>query len=724
MNRETCLSSLPLTRITSGEADWAAEPSARLMWMAQQLLLIRCFEMKLLWLKDRDLINGPVHTSVGQEAVAVGAAAALTTADRIFGSHRAHHQYLAKVLNACAPEAFNPLQQDITPAMHDAVRTLMAEVMGLAEGCCGGRGGSMHLFNAQAGVAGTNAIVAGGVPIATGAAWAQQYRGTDAIAVCFFGDGAVYQGVVHESANLAAILRAPVIYFIENNLYAVATSRQAACSARRLAEIAAGYGMPGFIVDGMDPLAVKRAVDQARQRRNDGALPCFIEAETYRFYHHAGANPGSTYGYRSKEEEADWQARDPIPQCLERLKRMGLLDAAGEQHLKRQAENCVEQAAATLTQTSATGVLITRPELWPDPAHLAKGLRDDDTAADGPFVEAEGLVCDREIKYSDAIAEVTGRWLENDRMVVVLGEEVANFGGRAYGATKGLPAKFPGRVINTPITEAGFCGLACGAAMHGMHPVVELMFSSFGLVAADQLFNQIGQLGHIYNGQVCIPLVIRTRVAIGLGYGAQHSGDPVALFSLFPGWRIFVPTTPFDYIGLFNTAMRTKSPTLIVEHQAFYGLKGNIPSGNLDFAIPSGKAKIIRPGRDLTVVAYGIMTLRSLQAAQRLAAEGVEVEVVDLRTIDDAGVDYEIIGQSIIKTGALLTVEEAPRCNSIGTKIAMECVRRYYDYFDGPPLAVAAPDIPIPVSRRLEQACIPTMEQICEAMLKTAKRQA
>jgi len=255
-----------------------------------------------------------------------------------------------------------------------------------------------------------------------------------------------------------------------------------------------------------------------------------------------------------------------------------------------------------------------------------------------------------------------------------------------------------------------------------MHPVVELMFSSFGLVAADQLFNQIGQLGHIYNGQVRIPLVIRTRVAIGLGYGAQHSGDPVALFSLFPGWRIVVPTTPFDYIGLFNTAMRTKSPTLIVEHHEFYGHKGLIPAGNLDFMIQSGKAKIVRPGRDLTAIAYGFMTHQALEAARRLMTEGIDVEVIDLRTVDDAGMDYTLIGQSIVKTGALLSVEEAPHCNSIGAKIAIECIRRYYDYFDGPPMAVTAPDIPMPVSRRLEQACIPTLDQIYEAMLKTAKR--
>lgn len=724
MNRAPCNSMFSLVRITATDADWTTEPPARLVWMAQQLLLIRCFEMKLLWLKDHDLINGPVHTSVGQEAVAVGAAAALTTSDQITGSHRAHHQYLAKVLNACAGGGFDPLNQGLSPAMTGAIRTLLAEIMGLAPGCCGGRGGSMHLFNAQAGVAGTNAIVAGGVPIATGTAWAHRYRGTDAITICFFGDGAVYQGVLHESANLAALLRAPVIYFIENNQYAVATSRRTACSARHLADIAAAYGMPALLVDGMDPLAVKLAVAEARRRKNEGGLPCFIEADTYRFYHHAGANPGSTYGYRTKEEEAAWQERDPVVQFLGRLKHLGLLDAAGEQRLNQQAEACVEQAVVSLTQVQADGVWVTRNELWPDPLNMRNGLRDEKVEANGPFVEAEDLPGQREIKYADAIAAVTGRWLEKDPMVVVLGEEVANFGGGAYGATKGLPAKYPGRVINTPITEAGFCGLACGAAMNGMHPVVELMFSSFGLVAADQLFNQIGQLGYIYGGHVDVPLVVRTRVAAGLGYGAQHSMDPVALFSLFPGWRIVVPATPCDYIGLFNAAMRARSPTLIVEHHELYGRKGKIPDDPLDFTIKLGRGKTLRAGKDVTVVAYGVMALRALEAARRLETEGVDAEVIDLRTVDDAGLDLALIGQSLMKTGALLTVEEAPRCNSIGAKIAAACVRRYYDYFDGPPGAVTGPDIPMPVSRRLEQACLPTLDQICDAMLKTAKRQA
>jgi 2-oxoisovalerate dehydrogenase E1 component len=318
---------------------------------------------------------------------------------------------------------------------------------------------------------------------------------------------------------------------------------------------------------------------------------------------------------------------------------------------------------------------------------------------------------------------VTGRWLENEPRAFVLGEEVANMGGGAYGATKGLPKRFPDRVRNTPISEAGFCGLACGAAMNGMRPIVEIMFSSFVLVAADQLFNQIGQLAHIYGGHVDVPVVVRTRIAIGLGYGAQHSLDPVALFHLFPGWRIVAPTTAFDYIGLFNTAMLAKSPTLIVEHQEFYNQKFRVPDGPPDHRVRFGAAKVRRPGKDVTVLAYAAGLLRALEAAEQLAAEGVEAEVIDLRTLDRAGLDYATIGRSVQQTGRLVTVEQAPSTNSIGAKIAAECTRRWFDYLDGPPVAVAAPDIPLPVSRRGEQACIPATAHVAVAIGQAVRRE-
>jgi 2-oxoisovalerate dehydrogenase E1 component len=705
------------------DSDWEARSPRDLVWMLQVMLVIRRFEEAILKLKDQNLVNGPVHTSVGQEAIAAGVVGALGRGDRIAGTHRAHHQYLAKGLSATAPEGFDPLEGEFTPEMDETVRVLLSEVMGLADGCCGGRGGSMHLCNPELGILGTNAIVGGGVPHATGAAWADRVLNRDAVTVCFFGDGAVYQGVVHEACNLASLWAAPVVFFVENNQYAVATHRKEGCSAESLSQVAGSYGMDACRVDGMNPLAVKLAVEEMLRRRKDGGLPCLVEAVTYRYFHHAGASPGSAYGYRGKAEESEWQARDCLAACAGQLQRIGILSDRSLERLEDRAARCIGRAVACCTEPRAGAAAVIPERLWPDPADVFCGLRDEAVLERGPFVEEQDRECASEIKYSDAIAAVTGRWMEKDPTVVVMGEEVANFGGGAYGATKGLPIRFPGRVRNTPSSESGFCGLACGAAMNGMHPIVELMFSSFGLVAADQLFNQIGQLTHIYGERIRMPLVVRTRIAIGLGYGAQHSMDPVALFNLFPGWRIFAPTTAFDYIGLFNAAMASASPTLIVEHQEFYNLKCKVPAGDLDFRVRPGAACLRRTGRDVTVAAYGFGVSLALEAAQRIAADGVEAEVLDLRSLDNAGLDYESIGRSLRKTGMLAVVEQAPASNSIGPRIAAECQRRFFDCFDGPAALIAGTDAPIPVSRKLELACMPGADSVAAALRRVARRE-
>jgi 2-oxoisovalerate dehydrogenase E1 component len=711
----------PLVEIVVEDKDWEVQSPEILLWIAQQIILIRRFEERVLRLKDQDLVYGPVHTSIGQEAVAAGVASALRAGDKISGSHRAHHHYLAKVLSALRPADYNPLRDGLTLEMKHAVEVLLAEIMGLSEGCCGGRGGSMHLYHAAGGVIGTNAIVAGGVPHATGAAWADKYLGHDNVTVCFFGEGGIYQGVVHESSNLAALWRAPIIYLIENNQYSVATTPRESCSASIKCAVGAAYDMPAMQVDGMDPLAVKLAVEHAVSTGRTG-LPCYLETQTYRYFHHAGKLAGSAYGYRDKAEEIEWRKRDPLELCIRQLTRLGLLDEERRQLLVKNADECLEEAVAHCTETQRDGTVIVRESLWPDAASLTDGLRDDAGLAGGPFLEAEEVECSEEIRYSDAIAGVTGRWLEKDPCAVVIGEDVANLGGGAYGATKGLAEKFPGRVRNTPISEAGFSGLACGAAMNGLHPVVEIMFSSFVLVAADQLLNQIGQLRHIYGGNVDMPVVVRTRVAAGLGYGVQHSLDPVALFSLFPGWRIFVPTTPFDYIGLFNAAMHSKSPTLIVEQHEFYAQRGKIPAGPADYLVRPGRAKIVRQGEDATVVAYGYMVTLALEAARQLEAEGVRIEVIDLRTLDEAALDYESIGKSLKKTNVLVTADQAPATNSVGPKIAAECLRRFFYDFEIPPGFVTGPNVSIPVSRRLEKLCLPGASQIAETVRAVLRR--
>ena len=334
------------------------------------------------------------------------------------------------------------------------------------------------------------------------------------------------------------------------------------------------------------------------------------------------------------------------------------------------------------------------------------------------FNEIEDFSEFEPMKYVDAIAAVTGRHLEKDKRVFELGEEIANFGRGPYGATKGLIEKYPDRILNTPISEAGFSGLAAGAAMAGLRPVVEIMFPDFALVAADQLFNQIGKIRHIYNNSVDMPLVVRTRIAIGCGYGGQHSMDPVGLFSLFSGWRIVAPSNAFDYIGLFNSAMLCKDPVLIVEHNVLYAAESNVPRNNLDYFIKLGKAKILKQGDSATVLCYSSTVNLAMLAAKDLQTEGIDIEVIDLRTLSPADIDYETIGQSLKKTGTLVIVEQTPASMSLGPNIACRCQQRFFDYLDTPITTIHALDIPNPVSKKLETAAVPNIDSIKNAIHK------
>jgi len=251
------------------------------------------------------------------------------------------------------------------------------------------------------------------------------------------------------------------------------------------------------------------------------------------------------------------------------------------------------------------------------------------------------------------------------------------------------------------------------------------MFPDFALMASDQLFNQIGKLRHMYGGQVCFPLVVRTRVATGFGYGGQHSMDPGGFFALFSGWRIVAPATPFDYIGLFNTAVDLQDPVLVIDHGKLYAESGPVPlhgeAPDLDYRVPYGRARVVRPGRDVTVLTYLTGVGQCTQAAEALAAEGLEAEVIDLRTLDYTGMDWAAIGASVRKTGSVLVVEQGPRSMTLGARIADEIQGRFFDYLDGPVGHVTALDVPPPVSRALEEAVLPSPAQIRAQMARGAR---
>lgn len=706
----------PWVELTTTDADWDRLDPKTLLTMLAQLHLIRHFEEEVLDLAGQKLVNGPAHSSIGQEGSAVGSVLPLLAADQINGSHRGHHQFLAKAIGYVSPDGLDPLEpysDDVNTVLY---RT-MSEIAGLSAGYCRGRGGSMHLQWIEAGAMGTNAIVGGAVPFAAGFAWNSKHAGTENVAVTYFGDGAANIGSVLETFNLAAAWKLPVCFFVENNQYAVSTTPHEATGESRLSGRGPGFGIASWRVDGMDTLAVYLATQQALAHLRAGNGPAVVEANTYRYFHQNGPFPGSAFGYRTKEEEAEWRQRDPIRQVEQHIRRRGLLDDAQLQRAEQMSKQAMATISAQLTEPDPDGKpgqLRLRPSLWPDPSFIDIGIRGDDSGLRGAtFKEAEDFTADelQSKRFVDAVAEVMHHRMDEDSRVVVLGEDVHRLNGGSRGATKGLKEAFPDRVLGTPISEAAFCGLGGGMALDGrFYPVVELMYADFIWVAADQLFNQIGKARHMFGGDHDVSMLLRIKIGTLTGYGSQHSMDPAGILATSAGWRIMAPSTPLDYVGMLNTAMRLKDPVAVLEHDAdLYRAMGPVPVHDPDFCIPLGKAAIRRPGQDATVISYLSMVDRCVQAAEQ--AE-VDAEVIDLRWLDQASIDWQTIEGSLKKTNKVLIVEQGSRQTSYGGWLADEIQRRYFDWLDAPVERVTGGEASPSISRVLEQAALASVDDI------------
>ncbi len=703
----------PWVNLSTTPADWKAASPALLATMLGELHLIRAFEETVLELAGEGLVHGPAHSSIGQEGGAVGSIVGLTTQDAVTGSHRGHHQFLAKALTHVSKGALDPAEL-VTDAVQVVLQRTLAEILGLAQGYCRGRGGSMHLQWFEAGALGTNAIVGGGVPLAAGNAWAQKRGGTKDVTVAYFGDGAMNIGSVLETMNLASAWKLPITFFVENNLYAVSTTVAEATGEPRLSARALGFGIPSWQVDGMDPLAVHLAMKEAEAVMREGGGPSFIEVETYRFFHQNGSYPGSAFGYRTKEEEASWRARDPLDRMARELIALGQIDEVGIASVRDQAQKAMLAAVAQLLEPDPDqpGKRRIIPTLWPDPGFVNVGIRGDGSELAGVrTLEPTTYAGEVETtKFVDAVAAVMNRRMDADERIIVLGEDVHRLNGGTNGATKGLSKKFEGRVLGTPISENAFAGLGGGMALDGrFRPVIEFMYPDFMWVAADQVFNQIGKARHMFGGENPVPLVLRTKVAMGSGYGSQHLMDPAGIFATSPGWRIVAPSSAADYIGLMNTALTLQDPVLVIEHVDLYGELGEVPAGDLDYFIPVGKAAVRRVGSDVTVISYLSMLKPVLQAVEQT---GIDAEVVDLRWLDRASLDWDTIGESIRKTNAVLIVEQGARGTSYGGWLSDEIQRRFFDHLDQPIERVTGGEASPSISKVLERAAIAGTEEV------------
>ena len=317
-----------------------------------------------------------------------------------------------------------------------------------------------------------------------------------------------------------------------------------------------------------------------------------------------------------------------------------------------------------------------------------------------------------EITYAQALKDAMCEEMRNDPSVVLIGEDIGVYRG-AFGVTQDMYREFPDRVIETPISEAGFVGCAIGAAMSGMRPIVELMFSDFVSVCWDMILNQAPKMHFMFGGQMSVPLVIRTAAGCGTGASGQHSQSLEAMLCHIPGLKVAVPATPYDAKGLLKTAIRDNNPVVILEPKLLYRTKGIVPAR--EYTVPLGKAETRRVGTDCTIVTYGRMVQVSLAAASKLAAEGISVEVIDLRSL--LPMDRGAVIESVKKTKRLVIVHEAVRTGGLGAEIsAMISESDAFYYLDAPIRRLCAEDVPVPFSSVLEKGVLPDEEKICAAI--------
>jgi 2-oxoisovalerate dehydrogenase E1 component len=655
----------------------AKEPDrAELLRLYRTLILIRRSELTIQVMYRNRELPGFAHLYIGEEAVATGVMAHLRQDDWITSTHRGHGHALAK---------------GVPPKL------LFAELAGKATGCNGGRGGTMHVYMPSAGLFGTNGLVGGGIPAGVGLAISAKTRGTDQVAVSFFGDGATSHGAFHESLNFAGIQNSPIVFVCENNLYATATPIHMATSNTNIASKAASYGFPGVRVDGNDVVAVWKAAGEAVRRARAGQGPTLIEALTYRQVGHQEGDPVIGWA-RTQEEWDEWFKRDPLPRYRKSLLESGSLTEADLKAIEDEVDATIREASEFARQSPQPDPTSATFHIWADPINPPLTYTEPDENPADKVVQG----------WMDAVRDGIAEEMRRDPHIIYFGEGTGDRGG-SYGHTKNLFKEFGGdRMIDTPICELGFTGAAIGASATGCRTVADLMLADFLWEAGGQIVLQASKLRYMSNGQVSVPMVIRAGSGSVKNAGPHHSGSYYPAWAHCPGLIVVVPSNPADAKGLFKTALRAGDPVVFLEQKSLLSSKGPVPTG--EYYVPFGKAKIVRQGTDLTIVSCGLWLQRSVAAAEQLASDGISVEVIDLRTI--VPLDVPTILASVKKTGRLLVVDEAYAMCGIGAEIAAIVMEEAFDELDAPVGRLHTDPVSHPFSPILEDTVTASAEKI------------
>ena len=625
-------------------------------------------------------IPGEMHLSAGQEPTAAWMSVLLRDDDFVYSTHRPHHTAISKGVD---------------------LNKMTAEIMGKKTGLGHGKGGHMHLFDPQKHFA-CAGIVGSSFPPAVGAALSFKLDGKDNVAVAFGGDGSLNQGMFMESMNLASLWKLPVIFIIENNEWAISVNVKDSTPLIRDSDRALGFNMPSKYVPDNDPIQMYLAAKEAVERARSGNGPTLISIDTYRYYGHFEGDPEV---YRPKDEVKNLMAKDPIKRLRDQILNEKLASEDEIERLENSALEEIDQAVKFAEDS-------------PDPDGndaLA------DVYAPG-YYEQEPKSRGRKLPMYMAISEGISQEMEKDSSVLYMGEDVGVYGG-IFGATTGLYKKFgPERVRDTPISESAFIGASSGLAAAGKRPIVELMFTDFLGVTFDPIMNHIAKNYYMSGGNVKMPIVITTAIGGGYGDAAQHSQTLFPIFAHIPGLKVVVPSNSYDAKGLMISAIRDDNPVIYMFHKGLMGLPWMpYPQSSVvevpeeEYTVPIGKAKIVKTGNDITIVSVGSTVHMALEAADELKKDGIDAEVIDLRTVKP--IDKETILNSIKKTGYMLAVDEDYESYGLTSEAISIASELGFKDLKTAPRRIAYPDIPVPYSRNMESFSLPSSEKI----IKTVK---
>ena len=596
----------------------------------------------------------------GQEAIAVGTTLALHDRDYILPMHRNLGVWTTRDVDR---------------------ERLFCQLMGKEGGFTNGRDRTFHFGLPEKHLVGMISHMAAMLPVACGLGQAIRYRNEDRVACAFCGDGGSREGDFHEALNLASVWNLPVVFLVENNGYGLSTPTDAAVAPDDIADAAAGYDMPGRVVDGNDLFAVMEAVHWARAHARDEG-PVLLEMKTFRVRGHEEAS-GTAYVPDALIET--WKDKDPVARVTARLRNEGLLTDAEMDAIRDDHASSVDALAEwALDQPAVTST----PEAERD-AVFAPGP---DPNPPSPDRETE------ETRFIDAIQDGLWAAMQETENLILMGQDIAEYGG-AFKVTDGFVEEFgEERVRNTPIIEDGAIGAGMGLALEDLPAVVEMQYADFVSCGFNQIVNNLATT-HYRWGQP-VNVTIRMPFGGGIGAGPFHSQSREAWFAHTPGLKVVVPATPRDAKGLLRAALADPNPVLFFEHKKLYrSVRGAVPTES--YRLPFGEARIAREGTDATIVTYGVGVHWALAEAEHQSAEnGAELEVVDLRTL--VPWDRETVRESLQATNRLLVLHEATRTAGFGAEVVAELGETAFELLDAPITRVAAEDLPVPNAKPLE----------------------